>query len=85
MSLVLASGSPRRKELLGMIAPDFEVVVSEVDESAVRAASENPARCIGIDADYGSLAVGRYGNVVLADAGLGIRTVIKKGEALPQA
>ena len=28
---------------------------------------------------------GRYGNVVLADAGLGIRTVIKKGEALPQA
>ena len=35
-------------------------------ESAVRAASENPARCIGIDADYGSLAVGRYGNVVLA-------------------
>ena len=54
-------------------------------ESAVRAASENPARCIGIDADYGSLAVGRYGNVVLADAGLGIRTVIKKGEALPQA
>ena len=54
-------------------------------ESAVRAASENPARCSGIDADYGSLAVGRYGNVVLADAGLGIRTVIKKGEALPQA
>lgn len=37
MSLVLASGSPRRKELLGMITPEFEVVVSEVDESTVSA------------------------------------------------
>ena len=35
-------------------------------ESAVRAATENPARSIGVDADYGSLAAGRYGNVVLA-------------------
>ena len=50
--------------------------------SAVRAATENPARCIGIDRDYGSLAEGRWGNVVLADAGLNIRTVIKKGEVL---
>ena len=30
-------------------------------ESAVRAASENPAKSIGVDADYGSLAAGRYG------------------------
>ena len=52
--------------------------------SAVRAASENPARCIGIDADYGSLAVGRFGNVVLADAMLNIQTVVKKGEVLPK-
>ena len=36
-------------------------------ESAVRAASENPAKSIGIDNDYGSLAAGRYGNVILAD------------------
>ena len=51
-------------------------------ESAVRAASENPARCIGIDQDYGSLAAGRFGNVVLADSELNIRTVIKKGAVL---
>ena len=36
-------------------------------ESAVRAAAENPAKSIGIDTDYGSLAVGRYGNIILAD------------------
>ncbi len=51
-------------------------------ESAVRAASENPARCIGVDQDYGSLAAGRFGNVVLADSELNIRTVIKKGAVL---
>lgn len=51
-------------------------------KSAVRAASENPARCIGIEADYGSLAEGRIGNVILADADLNIRTVIRHGEVL---
>ena len=48
-------------------------------ESAVRAASENPARSIGVDADYGSLAAGRYGNVILADKALEIQSVIQKG------
>ena len=48
-------------------------------ESAVRAAAENPARSIGIDADYGSLAVGRYGNVILADKALHIQSIIQKG------
>lgn len=51
-------------------------------ESAVRAASENPARSIGIDEDYGSLASGRWGNVILADQQLNIRQVIRKGERL---
>ena len=37
MSLVLASGSPRRKELLSMICPEFSVITSEVDESAITA------------------------------------------------
>ena len=48
-------------------------------ESAVRAAAENPAKSIGIDADYGSLAVGRYGNIILADKALNIQSVIQKG------
>lgn len=32
MSLILASGSPRRKELLGLITPDFTVCVSGAPE-----------------------------------------------------
>lgn len=48
-------------------------------ESAVRAASENPAKSIGVDADYGSLAAGRYGNVILADKELNIQAVYQKG------
>jgi N-acetylglucosamine-6-phosphate deacetylase len=51
-------------------------------EDAVRAASENPARSLGIEADYGSLAPGRYGNVILADDALNIRHIIQKGERL---
>lgn len=51
-------------------------------ESAVRAASENPARSIGVDADYGSLAAGRYGNVILADDELNICKVIQKGRVI---
>ena len=33
MSLVLASGSPRRRELLSLLTPDFTVKVSSVDET----------------------------------------------------
>ena len=51
-------------------------------ESAVRAASENPARSIGVDSDYGSLAAGRYGNVILADRELNIQKVIQKGQVI---
>ena len=51
-------------------------------ESAVRAASENPARSIGVDADYGTLAPGRYGNVILADDDLNILTVVHKGKII---
>lgn len=33
--IILASGSPRRRELLGNLGIDFEVLVSEADESVV--------------------------------------------------
>ena len=35
MKLILASGSPRRKELLTRAGAEFEVCVSDVDESGV--------------------------------------------------
>lgn len=37
MSLILASASPRRRELLARITPDFTVLTSAFDESAVTA------------------------------------------------
>ena len=37
MSLILASGSPRRRELLALITRNFTVCVSDVDESKIAA------------------------------------------------
>ncbi len=55
-------------------------------ERALRAAGEDPARSIGVDGDYGSLAPGRYGNVILADPKtLEIRRVFRRGETLDRA
>ncbi len=43
--LILASGSPRRKELLKKITPDFRVVVSDIDEKSIQAtARELPVK-----------------------------------------
>ena len=33
MKIILASGSPRRKELLQLITSDFEIIVSNIDET----------------------------------------------------
>ena len=35
MKIVLASKSPRRKELLGLITDDFEIITADVDERAI--------------------------------------------------
>ena len=51
-------------------------------EDAVRAASENPARALGVSADYGTLAPGAYANVILADKELNIRSVYQKGKKI---
>ncbi len=48
-------------------------------ETAVRAATENPARSIGIEKDYGSIAPGRYANVVLMDREMNVRGIVQRG------
>jgi len=56
--------------------------VKEMDiplESAVKAATHNPARAIGIDKDYGDIAVGKYANVLLLDEELNLVHVIRRG------
>lgn len=66
MKLILASGSPRRRELLSLYTTDFEVCASDFDERAVQA--ESPAalaealargKCLAVSArNPGCLVVG---------------------------
>lgn len=49
---------------------------------AVRAASTNPARAIGIEHDYGSLEPGKLANILLLDEDLQINTLILRGKIL---
>lgn len=48
-------------------------------ESAVKCATMNPAKAIGIYAQYGSLTVGKQADVVLLDEDLQIQYIIKSG------
>lgn len=48
-------------------------------EDAVRAATENPARSIGVENDYGRIASGNYANMLLLDKELQICKIIQKG------
>lgn len=51
-------------------------------ETAVACATMNPARCLGIEADYGSIAEGKTADLVLLDEALNTRMVIKRGRIL---
>ncbi|MCD8379977.1 MAG: N-acetylglucosamine-6-phosphate deacetylase [Lachnospiraceae bacterium] len=50
--------------------------------SAVRAATYNPARCIGVANRYGSLNAGCYANILFVDDELYIRHMIHRGKSL---
>ncbi len=49
-------------------------------ESAVKCATINPAKAIGVDNKYGSLVVGKQADVLLLDKDLEIKYIIKSGE-----
>ncbi len=50
-------------------------------EDAIRAATLNPARAIGVDSLHGSIAIGKYANLVLLDKDtLALRKVIYHGK-----
>ena len=49
-------------------------------ETAITAATINPAKAIGIDADFGSISAGKIANIVLLDQNLEVITVIIKGK-----
>lgn len=48
-------------------------------EDAVRAATENPARAIGIDDTHGKIAPGQYGNILLMNKELQLRGIVYRG------
>lgn len=64
----------------------FYVAVKDMDiplVSAVKAASANPARAIGVDADYGSLEPGHYADAVVLDKDtLEVKQVVLRGNAI---
>lgn len=73
--VILASGSPRRRELMALITPDFVVETSDVDEDAITA--ETPAALVRALARAKCLAVAQHhpGRVVI-----GCDTVVDCGE-----
>ena len=63
MSLILASGSPRRRELLGLITNDFTVCVSGAEEHTdpgLSPAETAEAEELGVCLYYGDEALSGY-------------------------
>jgi len=46
MKIILASGSPRRKELLGRLVKKFDIVTSDFDEDTIKAKEKNPEELV---------------------------------------
>ncbi len=49
-------------------------------EDAVRSATLNPAKAIGIDSQYGSLSVGKKADILVLDKDFGLQKIIKSGQ-----
>ena len=91
-----ASGSTKKKAVLtdhpetlaGSVATLYDCLRCAVLEmgiplpDAVRAASENPARALGVYGDYGTLSAGAFADIILADKDLNIRAVILRGKKI---
>lgn len=80
MTVILASGSPRRKELLANICPDFSVLVPTVDESAIAAPYKgNPRRTVMALSRAKAQAARPLTD---ADAVIGADTVVAQGRTV---
>ena len=63
-SIILASGSPRRVQLLSTLIDDFEIVVADVDESV---AADDPVEVVTTLAKRKANAVNKEGLIIAAD------------------
>ena len=91
-----ASGSTKKKAVLtdhpetlaGSVATLYDCLRCAVLEmgiplpDAVRAASENPARALGVYGEHGTLSAGAFADIILADKDLNIRAVILRGKKI---
>ena len=46
MKIILASGSPRRKELLGKLIEKFDIIISDFDENIIKSQENNPEKLV---------------------------------------
>lgn len=80
MKVVLASGSPRRKELLSNICPKFSVLVPTVDEAAIATPYQgNPRRTV-MALSHAKAQAARQ--LTDADAVIGADTVVALGRTI---
>jgi len=85
---VLADSDTTEPIIAGSVTNLYECMkkcVRDMDvcpESAIRAASYNPAKALGIEKDYGSLDAGCYADIILADKELNIVKLIKHGKEI---
>ncbi len=64
--------------LMGCVRKAYEFDIPL--ETAVKCASLNPAKAIGIDKDYGSLETGKIASIVVLDNDLSVEKVFVKGK-----
>lgn len=76
--IILASGSPRRREILTMLGVKFDVIVADVDESTDGMDSTKPGDIVGELSRRKALAV--YDRIKRAENGTGAGTGAGSGE-----
>ncbi len=64
MKYILASGSPRRKDLLYKIVPEFEIIIPNVDENI---GIQDPEKLVLELSKIKASAVNEYGIIIAAD------------------
>ncbi|MBQ9588812.1 MAG: N-acetylglucosamine-6-phosphate deacetylase [Butyrivibrio sp.] len=81
---VLANNS---QTIAGSVTNLYDCMVSAVKmgiskEAAIRAATINPAKAIGIEDRYGMIKKGAYANILLVDEELNIKYIINRGKII---